>query len=137
MYITIVCFPGCGAINFWINLIFLIQPFLYMTEKARQKFKYLRMKRGFFLAKVNHKKSNLNTGQFHLVEQKDPNRELSSSNSSKNIEVFSKAFAKFTWSLFSNKVTTYSRIDLWTAASENSCPENVRDFPSLSYKHDC
>ena len=95
------------------------------------------MKRGFFLAKVNHKKSNLNTGQFHLVEQKDPNMELSSSNSSKNIEVFSKAFAKFTWSLFSNKVTTYSRIDLWTAASENSCPENVRDFPSLSYKHNC
>ena len=37
--ITIVCL-GCGIINFEINLIFLITPLCYMTEKSRQKFKY-------------------------------------------------------------------------------------------------
>ena len=40
MCIAIVCFPGCDVIYVEINLIFLIKPFFYMTEKSRQKFKY-------------------------------------------------------------------------------------------------
>ena len=38
---TIVCFPSCDIINFEINLIFLIKPFLCMAKKSRQKFKCL------------------------------------------------------------------------------------------------
>ena len=41
MYIAVVCFPGCDLINLEINLIFLIKPFLFMTKKSRQKFKYI------------------------------------------------------------------------------------------------
>ena len=41
MCIAIVYFPGCDVINFEINLIFLIKPFLYIIIKSRQKFKYL------------------------------------------------------------------------------------------------
>ena len=39
MCIEIVCFPGCDAINFEINLNFLIKSFFYMTKKLRQIFK--------------------------------------------------------------------------------------------------
>ena len=45
--IAIVCFPGCDVINFEMNLIFLIKPFFYMTEKSRQKFKYLENENSF------------------------------------------------------------------------------------------
>ena len=45
--IAIVCFTGCDVINLEINLIFLIKPFFYMTEKLRQKFKYLENKKSF------------------------------------------------------------------------------------------
>ena len=41
MFIVIVCFPGFDVINFEINLIFLIKPFLCRTKKSSQKFKYL------------------------------------------------------------------------------------------------
>ena len=48
MCIAIVCFPSCDVINVEINLIFLIKPFFYMTEKSRQKFKYfVKTKRAF------------------------------------------------------------------------------------------
>ena len=47
MCIAIVCFPGCGIINFEISLIFLIKPFFYLTKKSRQKFKYLDNKKSF------------------------------------------------------------------------------------------
>ena len=47
MCIAIVCFPGCDIIGFEINLIFLIKPFLYMTKKSRQKFKYLEKEKSF------------------------------------------------------------------------------------------
>ena len=40
-------FPGCDVINSEINLIFLIKLFFYMTEKSRQKFKYLENKKRF------------------------------------------------------------------------------------------
>ena len=40
MCIAVVCFPGCNVINFEVNLILLIKPFVYMTKKARQNFKY-------------------------------------------------------------------------------------------------
>ena len=40
MCVKIFCFPGY-AINFEINLIFLIKPFFCTTKKSRQKFKYL------------------------------------------------------------------------------------------------
>ena len=39
--VAIVYFPGFDAINFEINLIFLIKPFFYMIQKSRQNFKYL------------------------------------------------------------------------------------------------
>ena len=45
--ITIVCSPGCDAIKFEINLIFLIKPFCYMTKKSRQKPKYLENEMSF------------------------------------------------------------------------------------------
>ena len=41
MSITIVCFPGYDVIDFEINLIFLIEPFSYITRESTQKFKYL------------------------------------------------------------------------------------------------
>ena len=43
MCIVIICFPGCDVINFEINHILLIKPFLflYMSKNSRQKFKYL------------------------------------------------------------------------------------------------
>ena len=41
MCIGIVCQPDRDAINFKINPIFLIQPFIYMIKKSRQKLKYL------------------------------------------------------------------------------------------------
>ena len=47
MCIAIVYYPGCDVINFRINLIFLIKPFLYMTKKSRQKHKYLENKKSF------------------------------------------------------------------------------------------
>ena len=48
MCIEIVCFPGCDAINFEINLNFLIKSFFYMTKKLRQIFKNVsRAKRAF------------------------------------------------------------------------------------------
>ena len=47
MYIAIVCFPGCDAINFEINLVSLIKTFFYMVKKSRQKFKYLDNKKSF------------------------------------------------------------------------------------------
>ena len=39
--IAIVYFSGCDAINFEINLIFLIKLFFYMTKNSTQKFKRL------------------------------------------------------------------------------------------------
>ena len=45
--IAIVYVPGWDIINFEIYLIFLIKRFLYMTQKSRQKFKYLNNKRAF------------------------------------------------------------------------------------------
>ena len=35
MCIAIVCFPGCDIINFEINVIFLIKPFIYMTKYSK------------------------------------------------------------------------------------------------------
>ena len=48
MCITFVCWPGCEVIQFEINLIFLIEPFCYMTKKSRQKCKYLEKKKSFW-----------------------------------------------------------------------------------------
>ena len=36
MYIAIVCFPGCGIMNFEINLIFRIKPLFYTTKMLRE-----------------------------------------------------------------------------------------------------
>ena len=47
MCTAILCFPGCNVINFEINFIVLIKPFFYMTEKSRQKFKYLQKEKSF------------------------------------------------------------------------------------------
>ena len=47
MCIAIVCQPGCDVINFKIDLIFLIDLFLYMTKKSRQKLKYLKNEKSF------------------------------------------------------------------------------------------
>ena len=47
MCIAIVCWPGCDVINFKINLIFLIKPFLYMTKKSRQNLKFLKNEKSF------------------------------------------------------------------------------------------
>ena len=44
---SIVCFPDFDVINFETNLTFLIRPFLYLTKKSRQKFKYLENKKIF------------------------------------------------------------------------------------------
>ena len=45
MCIANACFPGRDVIIFEINLILLIKLFYYMTEKSRQKFKYLQKER--------------------------------------------------------------------------------------------
>ena len=45
--IVIVCFSGCDAINFEINLIFPIRPFFYITKNSRQTFKYLQNEKSF------------------------------------------------------------------------------------------
>ena len=45
--IAVVFVPGCHVINFEINLIFPIKPFFYITEKSRQKFKYLENEKRF------------------------------------------------------------------------------------------
>ena len=37
MYIETVCFPGCDAMNFETNLIFLIKPVFYMIKMLRKK----------------------------------------------------------------------------------------------------
>ena len=47
MCIAIVCQLGCDVINFKIDLIFLIELFLYMTKKSRQKLKYLKNEKSF------------------------------------------------------------------------------------------
>ena len=47
MCIAIVCFLGFDVINFEINLNFLMKPFLYMTKKSGQKFKYLEIEKSF------------------------------------------------------------------------------------------
>ena len=39
--IAIICLPVCDVIGFEIKLSFLIDPFLYMSKKSRQKSKYL------------------------------------------------------------------------------------------------
>ena len=41
MWIAIDCFPGYDVINFEINLIFLMKPFVNVIKNSRQKFKYL------------------------------------------------------------------------------------------------
>ena len=46
MCIAVVCKPGCEAMNFEINLIFLIR-FPYMTKKSGQKLKYLENEKAF------------------------------------------------------------------------------------------
>ena len=47
MCIAIVCYLGCDVINIEINLILLIKPFLHMTEKSKQEFKYLENEKSF------------------------------------------------------------------------------------------
>ena len=47
MCITTACYPGFDVINFEIKLIFLINSFIYMTKKSRQKFKYLENRKSF------------------------------------------------------------------------------------------
>ena len=42
--IATACLPGCGVINFEINLICLIKPFCQKTKKSRKKLKYLEKK---------------------------------------------------------------------------------------------
>ena len=45
--IAIVCYPGSDVLNFKINLIFLIKPFLYVTKISRQKLQYLENEKSF------------------------------------------------------------------------------------------
>ena len=47
MGIAIARFPGCDDLNFEINVIFLIKPFLYKTKKSRQEFEYLENEKNF------------------------------------------------------------------------------------------
>ena len=42
-----ICKPDCDVIKFEINLIFLTKPFCYMTQKSRQKLKYLEKEKSF------------------------------------------------------------------------------------------
>ena len=48
MCITIVFQPSCDVINFGINLIFIINPFCYMTKKSRKKLKDLENGKNFW-----------------------------------------------------------------------------------------
>ena len=43
--ITVICFPGCDVINFEINLIILMKP--YMIKNSRHDLNILRMNRAF------------------------------------------------------------------------------------------
>ena len=45
--IIIACIEGSDVMNFQINLIFLIEPFFYMTKKAGQIVKYLESEKSF------------------------------------------------------------------------------------------
>ena len=45
--IAVICFLGCDAIDFKINLIFLVKPLLYMTKKSRKIWNILGTKRAF------------------------------------------------------------------------------------------
>ena len=45
--ITIACVLGFDVINFGINLILLIKPFFYITNKSRQKVKYFGNEKSF------------------------------------------------------------------------------------------
>ena len=45
--IAVLRFPGFDIVNFESNLIFLIQPFFYMTKNSRQKFKFLENEKRF------------------------------------------------------------------------------------------
>ena len=47
MCIAIAFFLGCDGIRFEINLTFLIKPFLYMTQKVKQKLKYHKSEKSF------------------------------------------------------------------------------------------
>ena len=47
MHIAIVCYPGYDVMDLEINLIFLIEPFFYMTKKSWQKLKYLENEKSF------------------------------------------------------------------------------------------
>ena len=47
MCIVIICFPGCDVKHFKIKVMFLINPFLCMSQKSRQKFKYLEKEKKF------------------------------------------------------------------------------------------
>ena len=47
MWIAIDCWPGCDIIDFEISPIFITKPFLYITKKSRQKFKYLEKEKSF------------------------------------------------------------------------------------------
>ena len=58
MCIAIVFWPGCDVINFEINLIFLIKPFLCMIRKSKQKLKYLE----------NEKRVSSVLKDFHLLK---------------------------------------------------------------------
>ena len=60
MCIAIACFAGCDVINFQTNLIFLIEPFLYMIKKSDKNRNILVIKRAFKVKKaflVSHFKS--------------------------------------------------------------------------------
>ena len=54
MRIKIVCWPGCDAIKFETNVIFLIKPFRCMTKKSRQKSKYLENEEEFLRWNKKH-----------------------------------------------------------------------------------
>ena len=47
MCISIACSPGCDVINFEINLIFLIKPFLFIIRMPKQNLKYLENEKSF------------------------------------------------------------------------------------------
>ena len=47
MCIAIVCLPGCYVINYEIDFIFQIKPFLDMTKELKQKIKYLGNEKSF------------------------------------------------------------------------------------------
>ena len=47
--IAIVCKPRCDIINFEINLVFLIKPFLGMTKKSKYKLKFKVKWKAFFI----------------------------------------------------------------------------------------